>query len=120
MMLPLLDAVRRHFASAAITVAASARSALLLDESQAASFTVRTPSWIEGEPGPRGGPFRKLVPQALLAAVAGAALRLEFGRFDRTLNFFLWWERGIDFARYWTPQVPPRPGATHTLDCLAV
>lgn len=119
MMLPLLDAVRHHYPAAAITVAASARSALLLDETQAAALTIRTPSWIEGEPGPRGGPLRKLVPQSLLASVAATALRLELGRFDRTLNFFLWWERGVDFARYWTPQVPPQAGATHTVDCLA-
>jgi ADP-heptose:LPS heptosyltransferase len=25
----------------------------------------------------------------------------------------------MDFPRYWTPQIPPRPGAIHTLDCLA-
>src|SRR6266511_3166287 len=85
MMLPLLGAVQRRYPAARVTVAASRRSALLLDEAQAAALTIRTPSWIEGEPGPRGGTLRRLVPQPVLAAAAGAAVRAEFGRFDRTL-----------------------------------
>jgi ADP-heptose:LPS heptosyltransferase len=119
MMLPLLAAVRRRFPAAAVTVAASQRSALLLDEAQAAGFDVRTPSWLREGPRPRGGPLRRLVPQGVLAALAGVALQCEFGHFDRTLNLFRWWERGIDFRRHWTPQVPPREGAVHTLDYLA-
>ncbi len=119
MMLPLLGAVQRRYPEARVTVAASQRSALLLNDAQAAALTIRTPSWIEGEPGPRGGPLRRLVPQSVLASVAGAALRAEFGRFDRTLNLFWWWERGMDFGRYWTPQVPLRPSAVHTVDLLA-
>lgn len=122
MMLPLLAAVRRRFPGAAVTVAASERSALLLDEAHgggSAGVHVRTPSWLRGGPRPRGGRLRQLVPQSWLASLAGVALRLELGRFDRTLNFFHWWERGIDFARFWTPQVPARTGAVHTLDCLA-
>ena len=119
MMLPLLAVVRRRFPAAALTVAASQRSALLLDSQLAAGVRVRTPSWIQEGPRPRGGPLRRLVPQGALAALAAAALRWELGRFDRTLNLFLWWERGMDFARHWTPQVPLREGAVHTLDYLA-
>ena len=119
MMLPLLAAVQRRYPAAHVTVAASQRSTLLLDETQAAALTIRTPSWIEGEPGPRGGPLRKLVPQTLLASLAGVARRAELGRYDRTLNMFQWWEHGMDFRRYWTPQLPPRAGAVHTVDFLA-
>src|SRR3954471_878619 len=119
MMLPLLEAIRRRWPAAAVTVAASQRSRLLLDEDQERAFAVRTPSWLQGEARPRGGPLRKLLPQPALASMAGLALRAELGRFDRTLNLFQWWERGMDFASFWTPQVPPRPGATHSLDFLA-
>src|SRR5205823_1852858 len=39
--------------------------------------------------------------------------------FDLVINFFYAWERTMDFRTYWTPQVPPIRGATHSLDCLA-
>src|SRR5438876_397942 len=119
MMLPLLAAIQRRYPDAALTVAASQRSGLLLDAQSSRAIAVRTPSWIEGAPGPRGGPLRRLVPQTFLASVAGTAVRFEFGRFDRTLNLFDWWERGIDFRRTWTPQLPARPDALHTIDYLA-
>lgn len=118
MLLPLLRHIRQRFPDAALTVAASERSALLVDEGDDA-LTVRTPSWLRERPRPRGGPLRRLVPQAVLASVAGMALRVELGSYERTLNLFHWWERGVDFGRYWTPQVPERPGAAHTLDILA-
>src|SRR5688500_2997236 len=67
MMLPLLRHIRRHYPRAAITVAASERSALLLDPD--GGVTVRTPSWLRDRPRPRGGPLRRLVPQSWLADV---------------------------------------------------
>lgn len=118
MMLPLLRHVCRRFPRAVITVAASERSAQLLDE-DADRLTVRTPTWLRERRRPRGGPLRRLVPQSLLAGVAGVALRAELGSYDHTLNFFRWWEGGLDFGRHWTPQVPALPGAVHTLDALA-
>ena len=118
MLLPLLRHVCRRFPRAAVTVAASERSALLLDE-DAPSLVVRTPSWLRERPKPRGGPLRRLVPQSLLARVAGFALRAELGAHERTLNLFRWWEDGLDFGRHWTPQVPALPDAQHTLDALA-
>ncbi len=117
MLLPLLRHVRARFPRARITVAASARSALLLDEGDPSR--VRTPSWLRDRPKARGGPLRRLIPQSLLARLAGLVLRPELGRHDLTLNLFLWWERDLDFARHWTPQVPATPGAVHTLDALA-
>jgi ADP-heptose:LPS heptosyltransferase len=119
LMLPLLAAVARRFPAASITVAASGRSALLLDPAATPRVAVRTPRWLERAPGPRGGPFRRLAPQSALARLAGAALRWELGRFDRVLNLFQWWESGMDFARFWTPRQPEPTGAIHTLDFLA-
>ena len=119
MLLPLLAAIARHRPGATITVAASQRSALLLDDDLTARVHIRTPRWLERVPGPRGGPFRRLAPQATLAMLAGTALRWELGHFDRTFNLFRWWEGGMDFARHWTPRLPPAPGAVHTIDCLA-
>lgn len=118
MMLPLLDAVRRRYPAAAISVVASERSRPLLDASWE-TVRVRTPSWLRERPGPRGGPLRRLVPQAFLAALAPGLLRLELGRYDRTLNLFYWWERGMKFAAHWTPQVPLHRGAVHSVDHLA-
>ncbi len=120
MMLPLLTAVQRRFPAAKITVAASQRSAQLLEEGQGGSLCVRTPSWFEQGPAqPRGEGIGRMLPQSFLAWLAGASLQWQFGGFDRTFNMNYWWERGYDFQRYWTPQVPPRPGAVHTLDFLA-
>ena len=117
MLLPLLRHVRTRYPRARITVAASARSALLLGEGD--PLQVRTPSWMRDRPKAHGGPLRKLIPQSVLARLAGVVLRPELGRHDLTLNLFLWWERDLDFARHWTPQVPASPGAVHTLDVLA-
>jgi ADP-heptose:LPS heptosyltransferase len=120
MMLPLLAAVCRRFPGAAITVAASRRSALLLDEASASAVAVRAPSWFQrGEPQPRPEGHGRLVPQSALAWLAGLSLRWEFGRFDRTFNLNYWWERGYDFRRHWTPPAPPLAPAVHTVDFLA-
>ena len=118
MLLPLLRHIRRHFPGALISVAASERSAQLLDEDDD-RVQVRTPSWLRAGPRPRGGPLRRLVPQSLLAGLAGLALRAELGAHDRTLNLFHWWESGLEFHRHWTPQIPTLPGAVHTMDALA-
>jgi ADP-heptose:LPS heptosyltransferase len=119
LMLPLLAAIRRRYPATAITVAASRRSALLLDAHEASHISIQTPSWLDRPPQPRRGLVRWLTPQKSLARLAGAALRLELGAFDQVLNLFQWWEAGMDFAAHWTPQVPARPGAVHTLDYLA-
>jgi ADP-heptose:LPS heptosyltransferase len=120
MLLPLLGAVRRRFPGATITVAASQRSALLLDEAAAPAVVVRTPTWFrDGRARPREAGLGRLPPQSALAWLAGLSLRWQFGRFDRTFNLHSWWERRFDFRRHWTPQVPPRPDAVHTVDFLA-
>jgi ADP-heptose:LPS heptosyltransferase len=120
MLLPLLQAVRRRFPTASVTVAASQRSALLLDETRLPAVAVRTPSWFrDGSARPREAGAGRVLPQSALAWLAGLSLRWEFGRFDRAFNLHLWWERGYDFRRHWTPQVPPRPAPVHTLDFLA-
>jgi hypothetical protein len=90
MMLPLPADGRRRFPAAALTVAAARRAGLLLDDSLAGAVRVRTPGWLRRAPRPQGGPSRKLVPQIAVAAGAGGALRLELGRFDRTLNLIRW------------------------------
>ena len=63
--------------------------------------------------------LRPLLPQTLLAWMAGPMFDRELGPFDLVINFFYAWERAMDFRVYWTPQVPPVPGAVHSLDCLA-
>ncbi len=120
LMLPLLGAVRRRYPNAAVTVAASQRSSLLLDREAQPRVEVRPPSGLSGAPPPaRVGALGRLWPQSSLAWLEAVRLRWEFGRFDRVLNLHYWWERGYDFDRHWTPQVPPRDGAPHTLDYLA-
>jgi ADP-heptose:LPS heptosyltransferase len=64
--------------------------------------------------------FRPLVSQKILGWLAAPILKREIKQdFDLTINTFYLWEREMDFQKYWTPQVPPLSGATHTLDCLA-
>ncbi len=125
MMLPLLRFVRNRLPDADLTVAASQRSALLLPQDET-GIAVKTPSWLAaGPPRPRtAGPIGlgRLWPQALLAWLEGPLLRWQLGRmrpFGRTFNLHHWWEQGYDFHRHWTPQLPSRPGAVHTLDYLA-
>ncbi len=120
MLLPLLLAVRRRFPAASVTVAASQRSALLLDQARLPAVAVRTPSWFrDGSARSREPGAGRVLPQSALAWLAGLSLRWEFGRYDRAFNLHLWWERGYDFRRHWTPQVPPRAAPVHTLDFLA-
>ena len=64
--------------------------------------------------------LRHFIPQSVLARIAGPVFRREMGGdVDLLVNTILLWEKNMDFPRYWTPQNPPRPGAVHTLDCLA-
>ncbi len=114
-MQPLLAAARRRFPEAAFTVAASEHGKLLINDP---NIEVATPSALKLEPG-RLAIVRPLLPQTLLAWMAGPVFDRELGPFDLVINFFYAWERGMDFRTYWTPQVPPLPGAVHTLDFLA-
>jgi ADP-heptose:LPS heptosyltransferase len=117
-MQPILTAVSRRFPNASISVAASAYANYL--NSPDNPVKIVTPSWYEKEPGPMAQRLRHLVSQKILAWVAGPALKRELGgNIDLLINTFYLWERHMDFPRYWTPQTPPRPGAMHTLDCLA-
>ena len=117
-MQPLLGAVARRFPGANISVAASSYANYLNSPSNPVHIV--TPSWFDKEPGPLAQTLRHFVPQSVLAWVAGPVLKRELGgEVDLVVNTILLWERRMDFPRYWTPQIPPRPGATHTLDCLA-
>lgn len=113
---PLLAALKRRFPDAAFTVAASEHGNLLVNDP---TVTVVKPSGFNYEPGPMAIALRPLLPQKLLAWMAGPTFDRELGPFDVVINFFYAWERGMDFRAHWTPQVPPAPGAVHSLDFLA-
>jgi ADP-heptose:LPS heptosyltransferase len=117
-MQPLLKAIARRFPNAQISVAASAYANHLIQPD--IPVKIVTPSWFEKEPGPMAQRLRHLVSQKILAWFAGPVLKRELGgNIDLIINTFYLWERSMEFHRYWTPQIPPRPGAMHTLDCLA-
>jgi ADP-heptose:LPS heptosyltransferase len=113
---PLLAALKRRFPRADFTIAASQHGNLLINDH---TIEVIKPSSLGHKPGRIAVALRPLLPQKLLAWMAGPAFDRELGPFDLVVNFFYAWERGMDFSLYWTPQVPPVPGATHTLDYLA-
>lgn len=113
---PLLAALKRRFPEAAFTVAASEHGNLLVNDP---TVTVVKPSGFNYEPGPMAIALRPLLPQRLLAWMAGPTFDRELGPFDVVINFFYAWERGMDFRAFWTPQVPLMPGAVHSLDFLA-
>jgi len=117
-MQPLLKAVSRRFPGATVKVAASGYANYLLPTDS--SIKVVTPSWFQKEPGPMAQWMRHFIPQRVTAWFAGPVLKHELGGdIDLVINTIYLWEREMDFPHYWTPQTPPRPGATHTLDCLA-
>lgn len=117
-MQPLLSAIARRFPGAAVSVAASAYANYLISPSNPVKIV--TPSWFNKEPGPLAQTLRHFIPQSVLARMAAPVLKRELGGdIDLVINTILLWEKRLDFPRYWTPQVPPRPGAVHTLDCLA-
>lgn len=113
---PLLAALKRAFPAAAFTVAASEHGNQLINDP---TIEVLKPSGFNYEPGRLAIALRPLLPQKLLAWMAGPTFDRELGPFDLVINFFYAWERGMDFKTYWTPQVPPVPGARHSLDYLA-
>jgi ADP-heptose:LPS heptosyltransferase len=115
-MLPIVEAVCRRYPNATISVAASEHAELLLPDGR---VQVRTPSWLRRPTSPTVVRYRWLISQRLVAALSDFALRRELGRFDLSINLFRTWERGMPFSRDWTPQVPARAGATHSLDFLA-
>ncbi len=113
---PLLAALKRRFPVAAFTVAASEHGNQLINDP---TIEVVKPSGFDYEPGRMAVALRPLLPQKLLAWMAGPMFDRELGPFDLVINFFFEWERGMDFRAYWTPQVPLVPGAVHSLDYLA-
>jgi ADP-heptose:LPS heptosyltransferase len=113
---PLLAALKRAFPQAAFTVAASEHGNQLVNDP---TIDVVKPSGFNYEPGRLAIALRPLLPQKLLAWMAGPTFDRELGPFDLVINFFYAWEKGMDFKTYWTPQVPSVPGATHSLDYLA-
>ncbi|MDQ6695591.1 MAG: glycosyltransferase family 9 protein [Chloroflexota bacterium] len=113
---PLLAAVKRGFPDAELTVAASEHGNALINDP---TIQVVKPSGFNYEPGRMAIALRPLLPQKLLAWMAGPMFDRELGPFDLVINFFFAWERGMDFRLFWTPQVPPMPGAVHSLDYLA-
>lgn len=115
-MLPIVEAVRARYPDARLTVAASGHARQLLPDD---AVVVATPSWLRRGPTRPFVALRWLVSQRLVATASTLGLRGELGRFDLTINLFRTWEHGMAFARDWTPQVPARPGAIHTLDYLA-
>ncbi len=117
-MQPLLEAIARRFPQAETVVAASSYANYLMSPTN--PVKVVTPSWFDKEPGPLAQTMRHFIPQSVLARFAGPLLKRELGgEVDLVINTILLWEKRLDFPRYWTPQVPPRPGAVHTLDCIA-
>jgi ADP-heptose:LPS heptosyltransferase len=117
-MQPLIIAVARRFPWADISVAASPYANYLVSPQQ--PVRIVTPSWFEREPGPLAQSLRHLIPQIVLAWFAAPVLKRELDvDIDLVINTVYLWERNLDFPGYWTPQVPPRPGAVHTLDCIA-
>src|SRR5438552_1840875 len=113
---PLIAALRRRFPGSSFTVAASEHGNQLVNDPE---VEVLKPSGFNYEPGRMAIALRPLLPQKLLAWMAGPMFDRELGPFDLVINFFYAWERAMDFRIYWTPQVPPVPGAVHSLDCLA-
>jgi ADP-heptose:LPS heptosyltransferase len=113
---PLLAALKRRFPEAQLTVAASEHGQQLINDP---TIEVVKPSGFNYEPGRMAVALRPLLPQKLLAWMAGPLFDRELGPFDLVINFFYAWERGMDFRTYWTPQVPAVPGAVHSLDFLA-
>lgn len=117
-MQPLLKAIAGRFPGADISVAASSYANYLIPPSNPVKIV--TPTWFNKEPGPVAQTLRHFIPQPVLARLMGPMLKRELGGdIDLVINTILLWEKRMDFQRYWTPQVPPRPGAVHTLDCLA-
>src|SRR3954454_19362598 len=113
---PLVGALKRRFPGSAFTVAASEHGNQLVND---LTVEVVKPAGFNYEPGRMAIALRPLLPQKLLAWMAGPMFDRELGPFDLVINFFYAWERAMDFRTYWTPQVPLVPGAVHSLDCLA-
>jgi ADP-heptose:LPS heptosyltransferase len=113
---PLVKALKRRFPTALLTVAASEHGNFLNNDP---TVEVVKPAGFNYEPGRMAVALRPLLPQRLLAWMAGPLFDRELGPFDLVINFFYAWEKGMDFRLYWTPQVPALPGATHSLDFLA-
>jgi hypothetical protein len=113
---PLLAALKRVFPEAAFTVAASEHGNQLINDP---TIEVVKPAGFNYEPGRLAIALRPLLPQTLLAWMTGPMFDRELGPFDLVINFFYAWERGMAFKTYWTPQLPPLPGAQHSLDYLA-
>lgn len=113
---PLLAALKRRFPDSELAVAASEHGNQLINDP---TIEVLKPSGFNYEPGRMAIALRPLLPQKLLAWMAGPLFDRELGPFDLVINFFYAWERGMNFRTYWTPQVPLVPGAVHSLDFLA-
>lgn len=113
---PLLAVLKRGFPEAHFTVAASEHGNRLINDP---TVDVIKPSGFDYEPGRMAIALRPLLPQKLLAWMAGPMFDRELGPFDLVINLFYAWERGMSFRTYWTPQVPPVAGAVHSLDFLA-
>ena len=113
---PLVAALKRKFPEAAFTIAASDHGNRLINDP---TVEVLTPGGLKYEPGRLAIALRPLLPQKLMAWMAGPMFDRELGPFDVVINFFYAWERAMDFRTYWTPQIPSVPGAVHSLDCLA-
>jgi ADP-heptose:LPS heptosyltransferase len=113
---PLLTALKRSFPEAGFTVAASEHGNQLINDP---NIEVVKPAGFNYEPGRLAIALRPLLPQKLLAWMTGPMFDRELGPFDLVINFFYAWEKGMAFKTYWTPQVPPVPGAQHSLDHLA-
>jgi len=113
---PLLAALKRQFPDSEFAVAASEHGNQLINDP---SIDVLKPAGFNYEPGRMAVALRPLLPQRLLAWMAGPMFDRELGPFDLVINFFFAWERGMNFRTYWTPQMPLVPGAVHSLDFLA-
>jgi ADP-heptose:LPS heptosyltransferase len=91
---PLLAALKRRFPEAQFTVAASEHGQQLINDP---TIEVVKPSGFNYEPGRMAVALRPLLPQKLLAWMAGPLFDRELGPFDLVINFFYAWERGMNF-----------------------
>jgi ADP-heptose:LPS heptosyltransferase len=116
---PHLAVIRAHYPDAEISVAVSEHGNLLCNDP---AIRPLKPSWFNHTPGKTTINLRPLLPQTVLAWMAGPLFERELGPFDLVINCFYAWERAMDFRRTWTPGLLPGGDPVplvHSLDCLA-
>src|SRR5438309_10025635 len=91
---PLVAALKRRFPESAFTIAASEHGRQLLNDPR---VEVATPGGLDYEPGPMSIALRLLLPQTLLAWMAGPTFDRQLCPSVPAIHFFYAWCRVIDF-----------------------